>query len=69
MQPKYTYRDWDKDEKRITKWTRGVFRGWTAPSGLMGMPYAVFRRPSGQVLLIAEYNVTEETMAKIGAPA
>ena len=39
--------------------TRGIFAGWTEPTGLVGVPYAIFRNPRGEVL-VPEYCLPPE---------
>jgi hypothetical protein len=44
--------------------TQGLFVGWTRPTGLLGIPYAIFRRPHSD-LIIPEYLLTTQTLQRI----
>ena len=54
-------------KKRI-RFTTGTFAGWTPPTGLLQVPYAIFRNKASEVL-IPRYDLTPETLARIGTPA
>lgn len=54
---KYTYRD--IITKKI-RYTTGKFIGWTEPTGLLSVKYAVFRRQKTD-LIVPEYLLTPET--------
>jgi hypothetical protein len=60
----FTYKDFIT--KKIRK-TRGTFQGWTKPTGLLHVRYAIFRNPSGDVL-VPVYLLTAETKALLPAP-
>ncbi len=47
--------------------TRGTFKGWTKPTGLVKVPYAVFSNPKGEVL-VPIYLLTQETRAMLPKP-
>jgi len=68
---KYTYKWIDPSDKppftKRIRWTRGTFSGWTPPTGLVNVPYAVFRNRASEVL-IPLYDLTPETLAAIGKP-
>jgi hypothetical protein len=53
-------------KKRIRR-TRGAFVGWTQPTGICCVPYAIFRNRASEVL-IPRYDLTAETLAAIGHP-
>ena len=55
---KYTYKDFETGK---IHWTKARFIGWTEPTGLLSVPYAVFLRPSGEELCIPEYLLTVKT--------
>jgi hypothetical protein len=57
----YTYKDFETGK---TKRTRGKFTGWTQPTGLLKVRYAIFKNPRGTVLVPA-YCLTPETKAAI----
>jgi len=58
---KYTYKSMtDKKEHS----TRGEFAGWTEPTGLLHIPYAIFNLRSGD-LLVPDYLLTKETAAAL----
>jgi hypothetical protein len=57
MKTKYTYRDFETKKPR---WTRGQFREWTEPTGLLNVRYAVIDRERSE-LFIPEYCLTPET--------
>jgi hypothetical protein len=59
----YTYQDF---VTRKIKRTRGKFAGWTAPTGLLKVRYAIFKNPRGTVLVPA-YLLTKETKEKLSA--
>ena len=59
--PKYWFKDFVTGKMR---WTAGEFESWTQPTGLLKVPYAIFRRKSG-VLLIPKYLLTPETLAML----
>jgi hypothetical protein len=65
IHPRYYYRE-SCDEK--PRWIRGKFNNWT-PGGALGAGwYAVFVYPkSGNVILIPEHCLTEETIAMLPA--
>lgn len=44
--------------------TKGIFVGWTRPTGLLGVPYAVFQGHCGR-LIIPEYLLTKQTKERI----
>ena len=44
--------------------TQGLFVGWTRPTGLLGIPYAIFRRPHSN-LIIPKYLLTKQTRERI----
>jgi len=44
--------------------TKGLFVGWTKPTGILGVPYAIFQRPHSQ-LIIPEYLLTKQTKSRI----
>lgn len=71
MPDKYTYRYVKPSTappfKSTIRFTRGRFIGWTSPMGLCNVPYAIFRTLTREIL-IPLYDVTKETMAKIGQP-
>ena len=50
------------------KSTRGRFVGWTKPTGLLAVPYAIFSNPSGDIL-VPKYLLTQESKKKIDALA
>ena len=54
---RYNYKDFVTGKRR---WTSGEFIGFTNPTGLLDVPYAIFRRRSGD-LLVPEYLLTLET--------
>lgn len=58
----YTYRDIN-NKQRIRR-TRGQFAGWTEPTGLLNVRYAIFRNRCGDVL-VPRYLLTEETKRAI----
>ena len=60
----YTYKDFITGK---TKRTRGKFVGWTGPTGILNVPYAIFRNRRGDVL-VPRYLVTKETLIRIGKP-
>lgn len=57
----YTYKDFATD--KIHK-TRGKFDGFTKPTGLLNVRYAIFQLPKS-VNLIPEYLLTVETRQAI----
>lgn len=59
----YTYKDIATAKIRRT---RGKFVGWTKPTGLLKIPYAIFRNPRGDVL-VPRYLLTQETRDRIQA--
>jgi len=61
--PWYTYMDFMT--KKIKR-TRGRFDGWTEPTGLLNVRYAIFRRPRSSIFVPA-YLLTKETRAAIDA--
>lgn len=63
---KYWYRDLASRGKR--HWTRARFVGWTPPTGLLHVPYAIFARPSGELLYIPRYLLTNETQTLLPDP-
>lgn len=44
--------------------TCGIFVGWTRPTGLLNVAYAIFQRPHSQ-LVIPEYLLTKQTKERI----
>jgi len=54
---KYFYRDFGTSKPR---WTQGKFGGWTPPTGLLNIKYAIFVRRS-DTLLVPEYCLAHET--------
>ena len=64
IKARYTYRDFVSGKSR---WTGADFMQWTPPMGPLNVPYAVFSRPKSD-LLIPQYCLTPETLAKIGHP-
>jgi hypothetical protein len=60
----FTYKDFIT---RKTCRTRGKFKGWTMPTGLLKVPYAVFSNPKGEVL-VPIYLLTKETRAMLPKP-
>ena len=64
----YTYKDFATGK---TKSTRGEFDGWTEPTGLLKVRYAIFKNPRGKVF-VPVYCLTPETkdaIAKMEAEA
>ena len=57
----YAYRDFATGK---TKRTRGKFAGWTEPTGLLSVRYAIFRNPRGEVL-VPEYCLPPEVRCKL----
>lgn len=55
---KYTYKDFITGK---IKFTRARFAGWTNPTGLLNVRYAIFKR-KWKDLLVPEYLLTKETM-------
>ena len=60
----YTYKDFMGGKGLRTKRTYGIFSGWTKPTGLLNVRYAIFKNPKSDVL-VPEYLLTKETKAKI----
>jgi len=56
-----TYKDFETGKIHRT---RGLFIGWTLPSGIVGAPYAIFQRRRSN-LFIPEYLLTSETKKRI----
>ena len=56
-----TYKDFHT--KKVHR-TRALFVGWTRPTGLLNVPYAIFRRPQSD-LIIPEYLLTKQTLERI----
>jgi hypothetical protein len=61
----YKYKDFETGQQR---WTRAPFGGWTLPTGLLNVRYAIFRRKS-EALLVPEYLLTAETRNRLPAPS
>jgi hypothetical protein len=66
---KYTYR-WIEPSgkppfKKRIRFTRGRFVGWTEPTGLANVRYAMFENRASR-LYIPVYDLTPETKAAIG---
>ena len=59
----YTYKDFATGE---IKRTNGRFGGWTEPTGLLNVRYAIFRRPRSSIFVPA-YLLTPETLEAIKA--
>jgi hypothetical protein len=57
----YTYKDFVTGKIRRT---RGTFAGFTAPTGLLKAPFAIFRNKRG-VVLVPKYLLTPETLKAI----
>lgn len=57
----YTYKDFATEKIRKT---RGKFGGWTEPTGLLAVKYAIFKNKRGTVLVPA-YLLTTETRQAI----
>ena len=51
-----TYKDFETGK---IHYTRGRFIGWTNPTGLLNVPYAIFARGSDN-LLVPEYLLTQD---------
>lgn len=60
---RYTYKDFETGKVR---WTRAPFTGWTQPTGLLNVRYAVFARRADSIL-VPEYLLTAETKQAINA--
>ena len=58
---RYNYKDFATGKPH---WTKAEFVGFTEPTGLLNVPYAIFRRLSGD-LLVPEYLLTPETRAAL----
>jgi hypothetical protein len=61
---RYFYKDIATEKVRFT---RGEFKGWTEPTGLLNVPYAIFALKT-TVLLIPKYALTKDTLSAIPAP-
>ena len=57
----YTYKDFQTGKTRRTS---GKFDGWTPPTGLLNIPYAIFRTAKTNILVPA-YLLTPETKTAI----
>lgn len=57
MRNKYTYKDFETGKP---KWTKGRFREWTEPTGLLNVRYAVIDR-GASTLFIPEYCLTPDS--------
>ena len=60
----YTYRDFITKKVRFT---RGRFEGWSDPTGLLDVRYAIFKNRVGRVC-IPVYLLTKETLDAIPKP-
>jgi hypothetical protein len=60
---RYTYKDIAAENGRI-RFTRGRFAGFTEPTGLLNVRYAIFQNPRSSVL-VPEYTLTRETKEAI----
>lgn len=60
----YTYKDWTRRGEVKMRRTSGRFAGWTKPTGLLSVRYAIFRNRAG-VVLVPEYLLTAETKQAI----
>ncbi len=58
---RYTFKSMTDEKEHFT---RGTFAGWTEPAGLLRVPYAIFTRRSGDLLVLA-YLLTKETAAAL----
>jgi len=59
----YTYKDFVTGKP---KRTRGRFAGWTQPTGLLQVRYAIFRNRYSDIL-VPEYCLTPETRLAVEA--
>lgn len=59
----YTFKDFITGKPRFT---RGQFVGWTEPTGLLKVKYAIFQRRASK-LFVPEYLLTRETREAIAS--